>query len=200
MLFTSSNGVEIFWDTFRHSLEKDVRCLAGLKFAVIGKGTKEALENCGIHADFIPARYSSKDMAEEWVPTLKPEDRVLMLRAQEASGELNQALDQAGIPYTDAAIYHTASDDRKKEELNRILSQVDYVTFASASAVKAFSSMLEEEQKECSAKIVCIGPVTEKAALKERLKVYRSAVEYTAEGIRDVLLYDTRQGESRRNG
>ena len=129
-------------------------------------------------------------MAEEWVPTLGPSDRVLMLRAREASEELNQALKAAGIVYTDAPLYYTAVDERRAEELNRLLPQVDYVTFCSASAVRAFASMLEAENRAFEAKVICIGPVTEKAALAAGLKVHRSAVEYTAEGIRDVLLYE----------
>jgi hypothetical protein len=34
--------------------------------------------------------------------------------------------------------------------------------------------------------------VTEKAALAAGLKVHQSAVEYTADGIKDVLLYDVK--------
>jgi uroporphyrinogen III methyltransferase/synthase len=83
-------------------------------------------------------------------------------------------------------------DERKGEELNRILPQMDYVTFASASAVKAFASMLEEEKRGFDAKVVCIGPVTEKAAIAAGFTVHQSAVEYTADGIKDVLLYDVR--------
>lgn len=193
ILFTSSNGVDIFWDSFRVLSKKDIRCLAKLKFAVIGQGTKDALEKHGIRADFVPSRYSSRDMVREWVPTLGPEDNVLMLRAQEASKELNEALGREGVPCTDVPIYHTAVDERKAEELNRILPQVDYVTFASASAIKAFVSMLDEQNREFQAKVVCIGPVTEQAAAAAGLEVHKSAVEYTAEGIRDVLLYDVRK-------
>lgn len=83
-------------------------------------------------------------------------------------------------------------DKRKGEELNRILPQVDYITFASASAVKAFASMAAVDNVQ--AKIVCIGPVTEKVALSLGFTVHKSAVEYTAEGIRDVLLYDKMRG------
>ncbi len=189
IVFTSANGVKIFFDFLRDA-GKDIRCLAGLKFAVIGKGTKDALDDRGIWADFIPTKYSSRHMAKEWTPALHAEDRVLMLRAQEASDELNEALDRAGISYTDAPIYHTVTDGRKSEELNRILPEVDYVTFASASAVKAFASMTEK--RDFAAKVICIGPVTEKAAEAEGFTVHQSAVEYTAEGIRDVILYDAK--------
>ncbi len=188
-VFTSSNGVDIFFDCLLES-GKDIRCLAGLKFAVIGEGTKKALAAKGIRADFVTTRYSSRDLSREWVPTLTEGDQVLLLRAEEASEELNRALQEAGIRYQALSVYHTAVDMRKSEELNRILPQVDYVTFASASAVKAFAAMTDGGNMK--AKAVCIGPVTEKAAEAAGIRVHRSAVEYTAEGIRDVLLYETK--------
>ena len=188
-VFTSSNGVDIFFDCLLES-GKDIRCLAGLKFAVIGEGTKKALAAKGIRADFVPTRYSSRDLSREWVPTLTEGDQVLLLRAEEASEELNRALREAGIRYQALSVYHTAVDMRKSEELNRILPQMDYVTFASASAVKAFAAMTDGGNMK--AKAVCIGPVTEKAAEAAGIRVHRSAVEYTAEGIRDVLLYETK--------
>lgn len=193
IVFTSANGVEKFFAMLLDKPGRDIRCLAKTRFAVIGSGTRDALEAHGIRADFVPSSFSSRHMAEEWVPTLMPSDKVLMLRAQEASRELNRALDAEGIAYTDAPVYHTAVDGRKAEELNRILPQVDYVTFCSASAVRAFVSMLEEENRDFAAKVICIGPVTEKAAKEAGLTVWQSAIDYTAEGIRDVLLYDVRK-------
>lgn len=186
-VFTSGNGVELFFDALI-AQGNDLRSLAAMRFAVIGKGTERALAARGIRADFVPTKYSSRDLAEEWIPTLKKEDRVLLLRAEEASLELNRALEEAGIRYQAVSVYHTAVDERKREELNRILPQVDYVTFASASAVKAFAAMTDPE--DMKAKAVCIGPVTEKAAQAAGIRVHRLAVEYTAEGIRDVLLYE----------
>lgn len=191
LVFTSSNGVDIFFD-YLIACGKDIRCLLALRFAVIGEGTKEALKKRGIQADFVPSRYSSCDLAKEWVPALTEKDKVLLLRAEEASVELNKALDKAKISYQACPIYHTKVDKRKGEELNRILPQVDYITFASASAVKAFASMAAVDNVQ--AKIVCIGPVTEKVALSLGFTVHKSAVEYTAEGIRDVLLYDKMRG------
>lgn len=198
LVFTSANGVDIFFD-YLITCGRDIRCLSGRKIAVIGSGTHDALKARGILADFVPEKYSSRDMAAEWTPTLTGDDRVLMLRAREASPELNRALEGAGVSYTDAALYCTAVDGRKKEELGRILPQVDYVIFASASAVRAFASMMSDQDapaEQGPAKVVCIGPATERAAREEGLNVYRSAVEYTAEGIRDVLLYDCIKAEA----
>lgn len=192
MVFTSASGVHRFFNLLLDEPGRDMRSLAKIRFAVIGSGTREALEKHGIRADFVPSRFSSRCLAEEWVRTLTPEDKVLLLRAKEASRELNGALDQAGISYTDAPIYHTVVDTRKAEELHRILLKVDYVILCSASAAKALASMADK--KELDAKIICIGPVTEKAAEEAGFTVYQSALEYTAEGIKDVLLYDRKRG------
>ena len=190
IVFTSSNGVDFFFDEMKEN-QKDIRGLAGIRFAVIGSGTKEALEARGIYADFVPSRYSGRDLAAEWIPGLTRKDHVLLLRAEEASPELTQALEQAEIPYQAIPLYTTEIDRRKEEELKRALPEVDYITFASASAVKAFVSMAGD-LSGLTAKVICIGPVTERAAIKAGLSVHQSAVVYTAEGIRDVLLRERR--------
>ncbi|MCC8139736.1 MAG: hydroxymethylbilane synthase [Lachnospiraceae bacterium] len=189
LVFTSSNGVDIFFD-YLLECGKDLRSLAGIRLAVIGEGTRRALAARGLQADFVPASFSSKALAKEWIPTLTKNDRVLLLRAEEASQELNRALDAAGISYTADALYRTAVDTRKEEELRRLLQDVDYVTLCSASAARAFASMTQG--LEYSAQVVCIGPVTEKAARAEGIPVGQSAVVYDAEGIRNVLLYEVR--------
>lgn len=191
-VFTSRNGVELFLEALKKR-RVDLRKVSGLRFAVIGEGTKAALAEAGIYADFVPTKYSSADLAAEWIPQLNATDRVLLLRAREASSELTQALQKADISHTDAALYRTRRDERKAEELGRLLPQVDYVTLASASAVNAFAAMVPEP-RELSAKLICIGPVTERAAVRAGLPVYASAVVYTAEGMRDVMRKDWKHG------
>lgn len=195
IVLTSSNGVEIFLKKLKEK-RVDIRSLSGLRFAVIGEGTKQTLEAAGIYADFVPSRYSSADLSKEWIPTLKPGERLLLLRAEEASLELTDALSKAGISYSAVSLYRTKQDERKAEELNRLLPETDYVTLASASAARAFATMTED-LKHLTSKVVGIGPVTAKAAQKLGIPVYETAVAYTAQGIRDVLKKDRKeQGES----
>ncbi len=190
LVFTSSNGVELFFDELKEN-HKDMRSLWNIRFAVIGSGTKDALEAKGIYADFVPTRYSSRDLAAEWIPGLTSHDHILLLRAEEASTELTKALETGGITYEAIPLYTTEADRRKEEELKRMLPKVDYITFASASAVKAFVGMVGDLE-QLTAKVICIGPVTEQAAAEAGLRVHQSAVTYTAEGIRDVLLKEHR--------
>ena len=100
-------------------------------------------------------------------------------------------METGGITYEAIPLYTTEADRRKEEELKRMLPKVDYITFASASAVKAFVGMAGDLE-QLTAKVICIGPVTEQAAAEAGLRVHQSAVTYTAEGIRDVLLKEHR--------
>lgn len=186
IVLTSANGVEALFDSLREQ-RIDIRKFAHIKFAVIGDGTARALEAKGIYCDYIPTAYSSKDMANSMIPLLTREDKVLLLRAKEASRELPKALEENKISYEVVSLYETKYDERKGEELNRILKDMDYVTFASSSAVKAFTSMVSEENKNCCAHI-SIGPVTSKTAKELGVTIDKTASTYTAQGIVDALL------------
>lgn len=62
----------------------------------------------------------------------------------------------------------------RQEELNRVISEVDYVTVASSSAAQALAVMLEPEQrKKLTAKLISIGPSTAKAMEKLGLRSMR---------------------------
>ncbi len=191
VVFTSGNGVEIFFEQMRKA-RIDRRSLAHLRFAAIGKKTAAVLESHGFLCDFTPECYTSEGLAEGWIPTLDSGDRVLMLRARESSPVLPEKLSEASIPYKDVAVYETWTDVRRGEELNRIIREVDYVTVASSSAVWALQSLLQEPLEK-DVRVISIGPVTTKAARAARLPVYATAKEYTAEGIAETILADVRK-------
>lgn len=188
IVLTSANGVECFFDKLK-AMRKDIRDFKDVHFAVIGDGTKNALEGHGIYSDLIPTAYSSKDMAAAMVPHMKPTDKVLLLRAEEANAVLPDSLTAAGIDHTCVSLYHTVVDERKADELSRLIETVDYITFASSSAVRAFVSMAGSLEN-VSAKYISIGPVTTKTAEAEGLHVDRTAAVYTAQGIVDAIIED----------
>lgn len=191
IVLTSANGVECFFDKLK-AMRKDIRDFKDVHFAVIGDGTKKALEDHGIYSDLIPTAYSSKDMAAAMVPHMKPTDKVLLLRAEEANAVLPDSLTAAGIDHTCVSLYHTVVDERKADELSRLIETVDYITFASSSAVRAFVSMAGSLEN-VSAKYISIGPVTTKTAEAEGLHVDRTAAVYTAQGIVDAIIEDVRE-------
>ena len=167
----------------------DIRRFAHIHFAAIGDGTRRALEEHGIYCDFVPTAFSSEDMARSLVPLLKPKDKVLLLRAREANKVLPEAIRAAGVDCTCISLYHTVYDKRKAEELNRMLPGIDYVTFASSSAVKAYASMVED-LSAMKGKYISIGPVTTKTAERLGLKVAGTAAVYTARGMVETMIQD----------
>ena len=193
LVFTSANGVECFFDEMK-AMRKDIRDFNHVHFGVIGDGTRKALEGHGIFCDFVPTAYSSKDMAESMVPLMKKDDRVLLLRAQEANSVLPDAFAKAGIAHTCISLYHTVEDVRKADELSRLIKMVDYITFASSSAVRAFVSMVDD-LNEVKGKYISIGPVTTKTAEKLGLTIEKTAIAYTARGITEIIMQDVAQEE-----
>ena len=188
IVFTSANGVECFFEEMQ-DIRMDVRKLAHVRFAVIGDGTRKALEAHNIFCDFIPTAYSSQDMAEAMIPHIGKDENVLLLRAEEANRVLPDALEEAGISHTCISLYHTVTDERKADELNRLIKMVDYVTFASSSAVRAFASMVDNLD-EVKGKYISIGPVTTKTAQENGLSIAKTAVVYTARGMVETMIQD----------
>lgn len=193
IVLTSRNGVRLFFDRLKQN-HIDMRSLAHLKFAVIGQGTKEALEDRGIYADCIPEDFCSQGLVQKLISLLDKHDKVLLARAKEASDILPLTLARAGIDYTAIALYETMPDMRKKQALNQTIDQIDYVILCSASAVRAYAKMIEDKHVP-GAKLICIGPVTQKAAEAAGLEVYKTAVTYDAEGViqcvtEDVIDFD----------
>ena len=80
------------------------------------------------------------------------------------------------------------ADKRKAEELGRIVPTVDYITFCSSSAVRAFVDMYG--QNAMDAKVICIGPVTAKTAQSQGLDVYKTAKQYDIDGLIERILED----------
>ena len=190
IVFTSGNGVELFFTLLREQ-GIDLRRLMQVKFAVIGRKTADALLQHGFQSDFVPEQFSGADLAAEWIPTLKPDEKVALFRAENGSRVLTEALAEAGIVYDDIGLYETWTDLRRQEELNRAIREVDYVTVASSSAAQALAAMLEPEQREnLTAKLISIGPSTTKTMKQLGLSVYADAVEYTAEGMAAVIQAD----------
>lgn len=188
MVFTSSNGVDLFFELLQ-SQNVDLRQLMHVKFAAVGKKTGAALTRHGFFCDFVPSGFSGEDLAREWIPVLGREEKVLLLHAKDGSPVLAERLSKAGIAFDDVPVYETWVDERRRDELNRAIREADYVTVASGSAVGALCSMVDDVSR-MKARMISIGPATTKMAERLGLSVRRTAAEYTAEGIVAAILAD----------
>ncbi|MFR5732255.1 MAG: uroporphyrinogen-III synthase [Clostridium sp.] len=105
IVFTSGNGVELFFALLLENRASDLRRLMQVKFAVIGR--KTAAEICywhGFRSDFVLEQFFWGRLAAEWIPTLKPDDKVALFRAENGSRVLTEALAVAGISYDDIGL------------------------------------------------------------------------------------------------
>ena len=183
IVFTSSSGVEIFFDQLRRR-NTDIRRLSAVKFACIGSGTAGSLRKNGILADFVPSVYTAECLGRELPEVLAAGERVLILRAAHGSPDLNTGLDRAGVAYADIPIYRTGREPRilKGSRADR-----DYIVFASVSGVRAYFENYESIGTACP---VCIGESTRKALLPYGTGRCLVPQVHTAEGLVEVIQRD----------
>lgn len=184
VVFSSQNGVDAFFDRL-DALDADTRYLGDVKVAAIGSKTAARLRERGVRPDLVPAVFYSEEMSLALVESVKPGERVLVFRAQEARDVLPRVLEEAGIATDVVAAYKTVfpSDPAYAEKVERC----DVVTFTSASTISGFAQLLGGSENAVAAlrgKIVaCIGPITELAAREMGLPVDVVADVFTAQGL-----------------
>ena len=185
LVFTSANGVNIFFDRFR-DLKTDIRKLANIKFAVVGTSTRKALEKYGLYADFVPSKFTSKTLADELSQILTDKDRVLIVRGKQGKNFIEDKFTSMAVDFDKICIYKTIQDERRADEVKRICRDVDYIVVTSGSGARALKDMAGCEHKN----IVVIGPVTKKDCEEAGLSVKLVAKEFDAKGIVDVIACD----------
>ncbi|QGU94318.1 uroporphyrinogen-III C-methyltransferase [Clostridium bovifaecis] len=185
IIFTSENGVKVFFDRLLE-LGFDGRRLGNLKVVAIGPATSKALRDRGIIADIIPKRFVGEAIVEELQEILSKEDKILIPRASEAREYLVKKLRKI-CSVVECKTYETIKGEVDKEEILEFLNEdkIDYITFTSSSTVKNFFEIIgvEKQDRLKDAKLISIGPITSKAIESFGLKVYKEASEYTINGV-----------------
>jgi uroporphyrinogen III methyltransferase/synthase len=195
VVFTSANAVDYFMRALLATC--DVRELKGVRICTIGPSTASRLSKYGIRVDLTPTEYRS----EAVVDAMTAGDglrgsRVLLPRADIARELLGDELREAGAEVVEVAAYRTvlATGDREGDhDVYRMLldSQIDAVTFTSASTVRNFVEILGHEQAVDLLKstvVASIGPVTAEAA--QQLDIVTSVMpeRYTIPDLVEALV------------
>ena len=173
IVFTSTNGVEHFWNRLRNS-GKDARIFSNAKVAAIGPATAKALESRGIVADFVPESSISEDVARGLIAQGATAHRVLVVRALESREVLERDLRAAGNTVEVAPVYQTVSDSSNAQRVREMLreGEVDWISFTSSSTVKNFVDAIGIEtisSTRSSFRVAVIGPITEATARENAL-------------------------------
>lgn len=180
LVFTSPNGVDIFFDRLRRN-KFDVRKLGQIKFAAIGSGTAEILESFGIYPDLIPREFTTECLANTMAGQVGKDEKILILRSKEGSPVLTEILSQKGISYSDIHIYEPVYSHNE----NPCFVEDDYLVFSSAGGVRNF---FDSGNTVCDKTvIICIGSVTAVALKEYNISDFKIPREYSAKGIVSLI-------------
>lgn len=191
LVFTSTNGVEIFF-TRLATLGRDVRALHRARLAAVGPQTARALENRGLMVDVVPAEFRAEGVAEEMRRAGVAGARVLLPRAAGAREILPVMLREAEACVEEVASYDTALPRGGGDAVRHLLEAgaVDLVTFTSSSTVRNFLALLGENAVELlrRARIGCIGPITADTARAAGLTVDIQPSAYTVAALAEEIV------------
>jgi uroporphyrinogen III methyltransferase/synthase len=189
IIFTSQNGVELFWSALRDS-GLDARALAGLRVAAVGPATAGSLLERGIAVDVTPERF----VAEGVLEALASRDdvagrRVLYVAAEGARDVLPNGLTAMGARVDVAPLYRSVSNESGAEAIRAFAAGANDRTlaaFTSASAVRAFAEAAGESGSRVAA--ASIGPATTAAAREAGMMVCVEAVQSTIASLVEAIV------------
>jgi uroporphyrinogen III methyltransferase/synthase len=157
LIFTSTNGVDAFFERLKHQ-GKDARCLSGVMIAAVGESTSDSLRARGIEPDLVPAKFQSNAL----LPFLDEDQkgiRTAVVRAAQGRDELIDELRRRGGEVDIAIAYETRRVSSAAGELH----DIDIVTFTSGSTVDNFFELLPDKMAMDRALLASIGPTTSEA-------------------------------------
>jgi uroporphyrinogen III methyltransferase/synthase len=163
IVFTSTNGVEYFFERLQHH-GRDLRGLAGTKVAAVGETTAAALHVRGIIPDLVPAKFQASALLPLFDRRLEG-IRFGIVRAAAGREELVTELRARGADVRLGIAYETRPTRGLGDQLGSLLGtgRLDVITFTSSSTVESFFEQLGPEDRErllASVRLASIGPVT----------------------------------------
>src|SRR4030042_7068747 len=106
ILFTSANGVHIFWQRLRER-GKSPRLPSSLKVCAIGPATANQLKEKGVSVHYIPKEFIAESILEGFEKMLINEKRILLARAKKARDILPKGLRKMGAEVDVVETYRT---------------------------------------------------------------------------------------------
>ena len=175
IVFTSPSGVRIFMDEL--FAKADIRALASVRIASIGKGSEKALNGYGLKSDFIPSVYDGETLGKELAEKLEEGDKVLIPRAAIGNPQLVEELQKkANVTVDDIATYDTVYETSHVLDEHAAMESnpFEFAVFTSASTVKGFTESLKG-MDFTKVNAVCIGKQTEAAAKGYGMKTWTAS-------------------------
>ena len=183
ILFTSRNGVRAFFYNMKFN-DTDIRCLAKIRFGVVGKATEQELKNHQIKADLVPDEQTGAGLAKALKKQISDQTKVCIFSAKEASEDLERELQKfCHVIKTDA--YENVNVSEQDYILKPADTVISEAVFTSASNVERFFQMLTEEIMVERA--YSIGKKTTEALKKKNVMNICESEESTYESVVSLI-------------
>jgi uroporphyrinogen III methyltransferase/synthase len=188
LVLSSPNGVARFFGALRES-GRDARALAGVRVAVIGPGTAEAVRAHGVEPDLVPRKAVGESLAE-LVGGLDVRHAIIV-RARGGRDVVRAALEsRVPAPRIDVVEpYVTVAETLDDRARDRALG-ADWATFTSASSARFFCAAAggADAVRASGLRLASIGPITSAALRELGLEPALEAAEHTPDGLVSALL------------
>jgi uroporphyrinogen III methyltransferase/synthase len=188
IIFTSPNGVTMFFDAFFRGFE-DMRDIGGMRIAAVGPATAAKLRELHLKVDLMPEQYVSSKIAHAFAGYESIENlKMLLMRGESANADLPKELEAMGAIVDDVACYKTVPETADATgAVEKLLEEgADWITFTSSSTVENFNARIplaDLLQKFPEIKLASIGPETTKALAALDLKPAFEAKPHTIDGL-----------------
>lgn len=189
IVLTSVNGVRFFFDGLRR-LHGTTDC-GPARVAAVGPATADALMEYGVQAACVPSLYTAEELADALGDVAGR--TVLLPRTDIARKELPALLKEKGAVVDELPVYNTRLRIPEQREIAELVERrPDYLTFASASAVRGLLCAMRGQMLHPRTTIACIGPVTAAAVQNYGYRADIVADVYSIDGLIDALLREER--------
>ena len=189
VLFTSANGVRMFFDRGR-TRGGGIAGSPIPRWAAIGPGTAAALEAVGINESWLPSRYLGESVGDE-LPASRGQ-HVLRVRGETASPAATTRLRARGVSVDEVVAYRIVEAPPGSEALLRQAwtEGIDAIVFTSASTVRGFAHLAQRAgiaDDVSSVTTFAIGPVTAEAMTALGWTVHGVALQHSVDGLVSLI-------------
>lgn len=192
IIFTSENGVRYFFKNLELQ-GLDSRILADSKLAAIGSSTEKKLKEFGIIADFVPSKFTSHSLMEEFPLKYEIKNKsILRIKGNFQNDLVFDKLQDLKANVIPLEVYKTSKDQPDEKTLELIKNnKIDAFLFTSTSTVMNFLNLFGENTAKNilnHSNVFSIGPTT--AEFLKEMKIENVIVSeiHTIEGLVQTLI------------
>lgn len=184
IVFTSGNGVRSFFYNLFEKRGKDIRAIAGFKFAVVGDKTAEALKSFGVLADYVPQVQTGEVLAEVLNENVAAGANIHWYCGKVQASGFERTLDPACNLHKYISYENVLKDISLTDEQQDFIENSDGAIFTSGSNVKSvFAAGVSLPEN-----IFSIGPSCTEVLHNYGVECIHEADEASYEGVYDLLV------------